>query len=95
MAIYTVGISQLEWREVEGGQLPSPRAELKAAMIDNIIFVTGGSDSSPPYKLPTILRWDPSTEHWETAANLTMARFRHAAVAIPSSIIESECSAKP
>ena len=41
VATYTSG-SQLEWREVEGGQLPSPRWGLRATLVDNVIFVTGG-----------------------------------------------------
>ena len=45
MAVYSSG-SQLEWREVEGGQLPSQRAGLRATLVDNVIFVTGGWDQA-------------------------------------------------
>ena len=90
MAIYT-GVSQLEWREVETGKLPTPRNSMRAATVDNIIFVTGGWDDAVS-GLTAILSWDPSTESWQEAGNLKVGRDRHAAVAVPSSIIESECS---
>ena len=91
MAIYTGGVSQLEWREVDSGNLPTPRDYLRAATVDNIIFVTGGRDYHGN-TLTAILSWDPSTESWQEAGNLKVGRFDHAAVATPSSIIESECS---
>ena len=88
MAIYT-GVSQLEWREVETGNLPTPREYLRAATVDNIIHVTGGYNGN---RLTAILSWDPSTESWQEAGNLKVGRYWHAAVAVSSSIIESECS---
>ena len=91
MAIYTDGVSQLEWREVDSGNLPTPRGYLKAATVDNIIFVTGGQDFDGNI-LTAILSWDPSTESWQEAGNLKVGREYHAAVAVSSSIIESECS---
>ena len=105
VATYTSG-SQLEWREVEGGQLPKPRWGLRAATVDNVIFVTGGDvdvsydDEADDYgygvsyvgNLTTILSWDPLTESWQHAGELKVGRFNHAAVAIPSSIIE--CSGR-
>ena len=87
VAIYTGG-SQLEWRET--GQFPTARYWLQAVVVDNIIYVTGGSDGN---YLTSILFWDPSTESWQEAGDLKVARHTHAAVAIPSSILESECSA--
>merc|ERR1712037_808803 len=88
VAIYSGGGSQLEWREVETGRLPTPRPELRAAVIENHIYVTGGQDY-----LTEILRWDPSSESWQQVGNLGVGRYGHAVLAIPSSIIESECSA--
>ena len=95
VATYTSG-SQLEWREVEGGQLPSPRWGLRATLVDNVIFVTGGEvdvsyddDKGNP---TTILSWDPLTESWQQAGDLEVGRSDHAAVAIPSSIID--CSGR-
>ena len=62
-------------------------------MVDNIIYVTGGldGDSSDDY-LTSILSWDPSTESWQQAGDLKVARSDHSAVAVLSPIIESECS---
>ena len=90
VAIYTGG-GQLEWRET--GQLPTARDGLRAAVVDNIIYVTGGldGDSSDDY-LTSILSWDPSTESWQYVGDLKVARSDHSAVAVPSPIIESECS---
>ena len=86
--------NQLEWREVESGQLPSPRVWLQAAMDDNIIYVTGGLEPDNDYnRLTSILSWDPSTESWQLVGDLVNGRADHAAVVVPSSIIESGCSA--
>ena len=76
---------------METGQLPTPRIGLRAAVVDNHIYVTGGLDSQ--HNLAEILRWDPSTESWQRAGSFVVERYYHAAVAIPSSLIESECSA--
>ena len=83
--------SPLEWREVNTEHLPTARQGLRATVIDNHIHVTGGFDSEANH-LTEILHWDPSTEYWRVAGNLAVARYAHTAVAIPSSIIESECS---
>ena len=89
VAIYTGG-RQLEWMEVESAQLPSPRSRLRAAMVDNIFYLSGGFDHHNA--LTSILSWNPYTESWQPAGNLAVARYFHAAVAVPWSIIESECS---
>ena len=89
VATYT-GDSQLVWREEETSQLPLPaRYGLRAAVVDNHIYVTGGNYDDTT----TILRWDPSTESWQYAGDFAVARQIHAAVAVPSSLFESECSA--
>ena len=76
----------LEWREVEGGELPSPRRQLRAAMIGDIIYVTGGSDAD--YNdFTSILAWDPVAESWQDVGDLAVARSGHAAVAIPLAMI--------
>ena len=91
VAIYTGDGSQLEWRET--GPLPTARYELRATVIDNYVYVTGGVDDNNDY-LTEVLRWDPSNESWQLVGNLSEGEGRndHAAVAIPSSFIESECS---
>ena len=86
MAVYSSG-SQLEWREVEGGQLPSERHGLRAASVDGVLYVTGGFDGSDLGYLTSILSWDPVAESWQQAGELDVARDSHAAVAVPTSVI--------
>ena len=77
---------------MEGGQLPTPRTGLKAAMVKNVLYVTGGEDANND-PVTSILSWDNDSKTWTSAGDLKVARHSHAAVAIPSSIIESECPA--
>ena len=86
MATYSGG-SITEWREVEGGRLPQQRYGLRAAVVDDIIYVIGGTDDDYNH-ITSILSWDPSTESWQTAGDLAVAKSRFAAVAVPSKIIE-------
>ena len=88
MAVYSSG-SQLEWREVEGGELPSPRTQLRAALVGDLLFVTGGLDDDYN-ELTSILSWDPVAETWQAAGDLAVARYYHAAVALPSSLVECQ-----
>ena len=88
MAVYSSG-SQLEWREVEGGELPSPRVELRATLVADLLFVTGGLDYDGN-ALTSILAWDPVAESWQAAGDLAVARYGHAAVALPSSLVECQ-----
>ena len=83
MAVYSSG--GLHWREVEGGELPSPRNYLRAAMVGDVLHVTGGYGGS---YLTSILAWDPDTEAWQDAGRLDVGRYSHAAVAVPDSIIQ-------
>ena len=75
---------------METGDLPTSRAGLRAVEIDNHIYVIGGWDGHN--HLTQILLWDPFTESWKHAGNLDVGRESHAAVAVPFSFIESECS---
>ena len=81
---------------VESGQLPSGSYGLRAAFIPNGsglgngIFITGGK----PGSLTSILLWDPVTEGWldvGRGGKLAVGRYLHAAVAIPSSVVDSYC----
>jgi len=76
------------------GQLPRARTGLKAAMINSDLYVTGGigTDGAP---FTSIYYWDPNQRYpsWRLAGDLKVPRHSHAAVAMPSSIIESECPA--
>ena len=88
MAVYSSG-GHLEWREVEGGQLPSPRAGLQAFMVDGVLFVTGGSQSLDDENARTsIFSWDQVAESWQPTGDLAVARYTLAAVAVPTSLIE-------
>ena len=92
VAIYTGGSQPLEWKET--GQLPTAGA-LRAVVVDNVLYVTGGDDfDDNDYNsaLASILSWNPSTETWQPAGELAVARNIHAAVAVPSSILSTECS---
>lgn len=83
VAVYSSG--GLQWREVEGGELPSARSMLRAAMVGDVLHVTGGYDDD--YNIFTsILAWDPDTEMWQDAGELNVARYYHAAVAVPDYI---------
>ena len=69
MVVYNGG-SQLEWRET--GHLPTARRGLKAALVDNVIILTGGRDASLNILFTSILSWDPVAESWQEASDLAV-----------------------
>ena len=79
---------------VEGGELPSPRKGLRATMVGDIIYVSGGQYYSGHggadglTDLTEVLAWDPVAESWNTVGDLAVGRYEHAAVAVPSSLIK-------
>ena len=83
VAVYSSG--GLQWRQVEGGELPSARYMLQAAMVGEVLHVTGGEDNDFNF-LTSILAWDPVAESWQDAGRLNVARDYHAAVAVPDII---------
>ena len=85
MAVYSSG-SHLDWREVEGGQLPSPRWGPRVTLVGGILFVVGGVDGDDEH-LTSILSWDPVAESWQPAGDLAVPRDFPAAVAVPKSVI--------
>ena len=91
MAFYSSG-KNLEWREVETGQLPSKRGYLRATVVGNILFVTGGSrigcDKDDLDCYPPVLSWDPVAETWQEVGELAVQRYNHAAIAVPKSVVE-------
>ena len=87
VATYTSGVP-LQWREVETGNLPTPRYHLRATTVDNIVYVTGGYDGD---YLSSILYWNAATESWGLAGYLSVARAYHGATAVPSALLSSEC----
>jgi len=80
MADYSAG-SQLVWRKVEGGELPTLRVGPRATVVNNVIYLSGGFDGDK--ELTTVLSWDPAGQTWKEAGNLTVPRSWHAAVAVP------------
>jgi len=85
VAVYSSGGQLEEWRVVEGGELPSPRTGLRATLVSDILFVTGGLYENNFFT--SILSWDPVAESWQSAGDLAVGRFYHAAVAVPDSLI--------
>ena len=71
---------------MEGGELPSPRSSLRATVVGDVLFLTGGVDDHGV--LTSILSWDPVAESWQPAGDLAVGRFVHAAVAVPTSLVE-------
>ena len=89
MAVYSSGSRQLDWREVEGGELPTARAGLRATLVDDVLFVTGGLYDGND--LASVLSWDLVAESWQAVGELARARDHHAAVAVPASTIVMFC----
>ena len=82
----------MEWRGT--GQLPTARGELRAAVVDKVLYVTGGLQTlHGSNSLTSILSWNPSTKTWQQAGELKMGAAGHAAVAVPSSNLSFKCSA--
>ena len=85
--------SPLAWREVEGGELPSPMDGVRASVVNNILYVHGG-DTCGYYLTDgcggstTVLSWDPAGQTWQEVGNLAVGRDFHAAVAVPESFID-------
>ena len=90
MAFYSSG-NPLEWREVEGGRLPTLRTQLRATLVDKILYITGGWDDALT-SLTSILSWDPVAESWQAVGELARARDHHAAIAVPASAIAMFCN---
>ena len=85
VAVYSAG-SPLVWREVEGGELPSPRSGLRATVVGDVLYVTGGRDDDDNY-LTSVLSWNPAGETWQEVGDLAVGRCRHAAVAVPEAFV--------
>merc|ERR1712227_740244 len=68
VAVYSAG-SPLVWREVEGGELPTPRLGLRATVAGDIIYVSGGYDGN---YLTSVLAWNPAEETWQEVGDLAV-----------------------
>ena len=86
MAVYSAG-SPLVWREVEGGDLPTPRRGLRATVVEDALFVSGGMNSNWNV-LSSVLLWKPAGHAWQEVGNLAVARYLHAAVALPATVMD-------
>ena len=84
MAVYSAG-SPLVWRQVEGGELPSPRWGLRATVVGDTIYVSGGYDADN--YLTSVLSWNPAGETWQEVGDLAVAREYHAAVVVPADVV--------
>ena len=84
VAVYSAG-SPLVWREVEGGELPSPRWGLRATVVGDFLYVSGGRDNTN--YLTSVLSWNPAGETWQEVGDLAVPRWDHAAVAVPISVV--------
>ena len=71
---------------MEGGELPSPRDGLRATVVEEVPYVTGGEDSNGNF-LTSVLSWNPAGETWQEVGNLAVGRAHHAAVAVPVALI--------
>ena len=79
---------------MEGGELPQPRLGLRATLVGDILFVTGGTDDGLDdafNDLTSILSWDPVAESWQPSGDLAVGRDRHAAVAVSTSTVARFC----
>ena len=85
VAVYSAG-SPLVWREVEGGELPSPRLGLRATVVGEVLYVTGGRDVDGNH-FTSVLSWNPASETWQQVGDLALERESHAAVAVPTSVV--------
>ena len=98
MAVYSSG-TELVWREVEAGQLPSPRMGSQATLVNGVLFLVGGyshydydEDEGPEVDLlSAILSWDPVSMSWQEAGRLAVPRADHAAVAVSHEVVAAYC----
>jgi len=68
------------WRPA--ANLPSARWGLRAASLDNKVFLFGGWDSSGSY-LDSILFYNTVKDTWQPAGNMTVSRAYHAVAVFP------------
>jgi len=71
------------WRPA--ANLPFPRFGLRAASLDNKVFLFGGSQAgnrSASY-LNSILSYEPDTDTWQEAGTMTVGRHGHAVAVFP------------
>ena len=99
MAVYSSG-TELVWREVEAGRLPSPRMGSQATLVNGVLFLVGGysyydydedEGTEEIDFLSAILSWDPVSMSWQEAGRLAVPRADHAAVAVSHEVVTAYC----
>jgi len=68
------------WRPA--ANLPSARAGLRAASLNNKVFLFGGADSSRSY-LDSIMFYNKDRDTWQSAGKMTEPRLYHAVAVFP------------
>ena len=99
MAVYSSG-TELVWREVEAGRLPSPRMGSQATLVNGVLFLVGGysyydydedEETDEVDLLSDILSWDPVSMSWQEAGRLAVPRADHAVVAVSHEVVAAYC----
>ena len=85
VAVYSAG-SPLVWREVEGGELPTPRYGLQSIVVGDVLYASGGRDDDSNH-LTSVLSWNPAGETWQEVGDLAVARNSNAAVVVPAGVV--------
>ena len=75
------------WREA--GQLPSARRAARGVSLAGVFHVTGGYYGGG--YLADILAWDPVSETWALAGQLTNPRDFHAVTEVPLAAVNDFC----
>merc|ERR1711936_801587 len=87
---YNLGASVLDSTELmvdfnswrPAANLPSARPGLRAASLDNQVFLFGGVHSSES-PLDSILFYNPDSDEWQPAGNMIVPRWKHAVAVFP------------
>ena len=78
------------WRA--GGRLPSPRYGLRAAMVGDLLHVSGGYDPDSG-DMDEILAWDSVSETWSVAGHMKTGRENHSVTEVSLAVVADYCSA--
>ena len=85
------------------GNLPLPRSGLRATLVDDTLYVTGGyyahrfgeaEEENDFEMVRAVHAWDPVGETWRRVGMTKVERDGHAAVAVPRYLFASECAAQ-
>ena len=66
--------------------MPTPRSNASAAVVNNILYVIGGSDTTGSGSVPTVESYNPATNTWTTEPAMPTSRFGLIASAINGTI---------